>query len=65
MPSMTFGRIPSVAEIRIAFEDIRGAIRDDPLPEDVREGTEGATPIWSPDDGGFNSTRDGYARPPR
>lgn len=52
---MTYGRTPSVAEIRLALEDIPGAIRDDPLPEDVREGTERATPIWSPDGGDFSS----------
>lgn len=53
---MTYSRIPSVVEIRVALEDIPGAIRDDPLPEDVREGTERATPIWSPD-GGLSSAQ--------
>jgi hypothetical protein len=52
---MTYGYVPSVADIRLALDDIPGTIRDEPLPEDVREGTERATPIWSPDGGKFSS----------
>jgi hypothetical protein len=51
---MTHGRVPSVSEIRLALEDIPGAIREEPRPEDVREGTDRATPLWSPDRGNFS-----------
>ncbi len=50
---MTNGRVPSVREIRMALEDVPGALRYEPLPEDVRAGNDRATPIWTPDRGGF------------
>ena len=43
--------MPSIAEIRGALGDITGALRDEPLAEDVRDGTDRATPIWLPDGG--------------
>ncbi len=50
MSDMTHGGVPSIAEIRRALEDIPGAIRQDPLPEDVRAGTDAATRLWPPPD---------------
>jgi mRNA-degrading endonuclease RelE of RelBE toxin-antitoxin system len=50
---MTAGlTIPSVRAIRNALEDIPGALRQDPLPEDARGGTDPAAEIWVSDPGG-------------
>jgi len=35
---MTHGYVPSVADIRVALDDIPGTARDEPLPEVVRDG---------------------------
>ena len=44
--------LPSVREIRLALEEVPGAVRDEPLPEDIGEGSDPATEIriWDPDD---------------
>ncbi|KUI27326.1 hypothetical protein [Mycobacterium sp. GA-2829] len=43
---------PSVRAIRSALEEVPGAIRDEPLPEDARGGEDPATevPLWAPED---------------
>jgi mRNA-degrading endonuclease RelE of RelBE toxin-antitoxin system len=43
--------IPSVRAIRDALEDIPGAIREDPLPEDAHGGTDPAAEVWVSDPG--------------
>jgi hypothetical protein len=43
---MTFSLdVPSVHAIRTALESISGAVRDEPLPERVRQGTDPASEI--------------------
>jgi hypothetical protein len=49
-PMMDALELPSVRAIRIALEEIPGALRDDePLPEGAGEGTDAATEIWISD----------------
>jgi hypothetical protein len=43
--------IPTVNTIRDALEEISGAVRDEPLPERVQQGTDPATEIWRFDPG--------------
>jgi hypothetical protein len=47
--------LPSVRTIRAALEEVPGALRDDPLPEDAGAGGEPATEIWisDPDTGSY------------
>lgn len=60
---MSFGGAPSVAEIRRALEDIPGAIRQDPLPEDVGAGTDEATRLWPPPDRSNTNSEDPFDMP--
>ena len=54
---MTNGRVPSISDIRWSLDEIPGSLRDEPIPEDVREDEDRAIQIWNPDAGGGDDVR--------